>query len=164
MARPKEVIDGKLIRKAKIALKKISDHQLCIRLQAIISSGEYPENLVAHIMGVHPTTVWRWSKRFKEKGINGLQDCPKGHNPSKLSLEHRHIISGWLNKSENAEGDRVHWTIPLLREEIQRFFGIRMGKTPLWLMARKLGFRQKVPRPQHAKANRKEQGVFKKNG
>jgi transposase len=120
--------------------------------------------LVADIMGVHPTTVWRWSKRFKEKGIDGLQDHSKGHNPAKLGSEHRRIIFEWLNKSENAEGDCVHWTIPLLKEEVQKVFGIVMGKTPLWLMVRKLGFRQKIPRPLHAKADREEQEVFKKNG
>jgi len=121
-------------------------------------------SLVADIMGVHPTTVWRWSKRFKEDGVDGLRDRPKGHNPSKLGTEHRRIIFEWLNKSENAEGDCVHWTIPLLKEEVQRVFGIGMGKTPLWLMVRKLGFRQKVPRPRHTKADREEQEVFKKNG
>ena len=164
MARPKEVVDRDLVRKAQVVLEEISDNQICVRLQAIISSGDHPMSLVADIMGVHPTTVWRWSKRFKENGVDGLRDRPKGHNPSKLGSEHRRIIFEWLNKSENAEGDCVHWTIPLLKEEVQRVFGIGMGKTPLWLMVRKLGFRQKVPRPHHAKADREEQEVFKKNG
>ena len=164
MARPKEVVDRDLVRRAQVVLEQISDNQICVRLQAIISSGDHPMNLVADIMDVHPTTVWRWSKRFKEDGVDGLRDRPKGHNPSKLGSEHRLIIFEWLNKSENAEGDCVHWTIPLLKEEVQRVFGIGMGKTPLWLMVRKLGFRQKVPRPHHAKADREEQEVFKKNG
>ncbi len=163
MARPKEVVDKDLVFKAQVALRQISDHQICLRLQAIISSGRHPMSLVAYIMGVHQTTVWRWSKKFKEGGVDGLRDNPKGHNPSKLSQEHRHIIFEWLRRGKNADEDRVHWTIPLLKDEVQRVFGIRMGKTPLWRMVRTLKFRQKVPRPHHAKANRKEQEAFKKN-
>ena len=163
MARPKEVINGEVVRKARADLKQISDHQLCIRLQAIISCGEHPMSLVASIVGIHPTTVWRWVKRFKAGGAEGLRDRPKGHNPSKLSAKHRQIIFEWLDKGENVEGDRVHWTIPLIREEVKRMFGIEIGKTPLWLLVRELGFRQKVPRPHHAKANYEEQEIFKKN-
>lgn len=163
MARPKKVVDKELVREAQVALRQILDHQICLRLQAIISSGSYPMNLVAFIMGVHPTTVWRWSKRFKEGGVEGLQDNPKGHNPSKLNPEQRHIIFEWLRKGENVDGDRVLWTIPLLKKEVQRVFGISAGRTPLWKMVRTWKFRQKVPRPHHKKANRTEQEAFKKN-
>ena len=116
-----------------------------------ISCGEHPMSLVASIMGIHPTTVWRWVKRFKGGGVGDLRYRLKGHNPSKLSAEHQHIIAEWMEKDENVEGDLVHWTIPLLREEVKRVRGIKMGKTPLWLLVRKLGFCQKVPRPFHAK-------------
>ena len=163
MARPKEVVDENLVWRARGVLEQISDHQLCVRLQAIISSGDHPMRLVADIMGVNPTTAWRWIKRFKAGGVEDLRDRPKGHNPSKLNSEHHQIIYEWLEKSENTKGERVHWTIPLLQDEIQRIFGIGMGKTPLWLMVRKLGFRQKVPRPRHAKADTDKQEAFKKN-
>jgi transposase len=42
-------------------------------------------------------------------------------------------------------------------------FGVTMKQTPLWRLVRQLGFRQKVPRPYHAKANKSEQESFKKN-
>ena len=164
MARPKEIVDENLIQRAKAALSKNSDHQLGVRLQAIVSCGEHPMSLVSFVLGVHPTTVWRWSKRLKSTGVDGLRDRPKGHNPSKLCMEHKHIIYEWLKKSENSAGERVHWTIPLLQKEIQKVFGIVMSKTPVWLIVRKLGFRQKVPRPHHAKAELEAQKAFKKNG
>ena len=87
MARPQEVVNEDLVRRAREVLEQISDHQLCVRLQAIISSGTHPIRLVAEITGVNPTTLWRWTKRFKAGGVEGLRDRPKGHNPSKLYPE-----------------------------------------------------------------------------
>ena len=87
MARPQEVVNENLVRRAREVLEQISDHQLCVRLQAIISSGNHPIRLVAEITGVNPTTLWRWTKRFKAGGVEGLRDRPKGHNPSKLYPE-----------------------------------------------------------------------------
>ena len=52
MARPKEVIDIQLAEKARVELKRITDHKICFRLQGIISSSKYPIHHVASIMGI----------------------------------------------------------------------------------------------------------------
>ena len=163
MARPKEIIDEALAAKAKQELAKVYNHKVSLRLQAIISCMDHPISTVADVMGVSRHAVWRWAKRFKEQGVEGLFDRPKGHNPPKLNEEERKQIARWVREGRNEEGEKVHWTLARLRDEVQRLFGKKVGKTPLWLLVRKMGFRQKVPRPTHVKADPKAQKDFKKN-
>lgn len=163
MARPKEVIDAELAKKAREELKNILDHKISMRLQAISSCAEHPISLVASIFGASRQTLWRWIKRFKERGADGLRDLPKGHNPAKLNEKQRERVAKWLRETKDSRGEAVHWTLAKLANAIHSEFGICVGITPLWRLVRNLGFRQKVPRPAHAKADSEMQAVFKKN-
>jgi transposase len=162
MARPKKVIDRKLAEKARIELEKISDHRLCRKLQAIISSAEYPIKVVAEVNGVWPDTIWRWITSFRKKGLEGLKDRAKGHRHSKLSEEQWQQVEDWLLKSKDSEGKPIHWTLFDLQMHIARQFKVKSGLTSLWYQVHKRGFRQKVPRPVHAKGDKKAQADFKK--
>jgi transposase len=46
---------------------------------------------------------------------------------------------------------------------IEEEYGIKLTKTPLWITIQSMGFRQKVPRQTHARADREKQNAFKKN-
>jgi transposase len=163
MARPKAVIDATLAEKAEAALKALPDSKVCIRLKAIISSARHPISLVSSVLGTDRTTLWRWIKRFASQGISGLVDGPKGHKPPKLGAEQRQQVATWLEESRNSQGEPIFWTLPKLMQAIEAEFGISLGKTATWDLVHKLGFKQKVPRPQHAKADKQAQESFKKN-
>jgi transposase len=162
MARPKEVIDWKLAEKARKELEKIADQKLCQRLRAIMSSVEHPLKVVAAINGVGPDTIWRWITAFRKSGLEGLKDRAKGHRPSKLSEKCWQEVEGWLLESKDADGKRIHWTLSDLQRHIARQFHVELGMTSLWYQIHKRGFRQKVPRPVHAKGDKKAQAGFKK--
>lgn len=164
MARPKEIIDISIASKAKEQLKKIPDHKVCERLKAIASCHKHPISTVASVFGTSRQAVWRWIKRFKENGVEGLIDLPRGHNPAKLSEDQKKQVEKWVRGAKNSKGEPIHWTIKKLAGEIENKFGIKVGKTPLWLFVRGLGLRQKVPRPSHTKADPEAQKAFKKNG
>jgi transposase len=163
MGRPKEVVDGALALRAKAELNKLRDQRLCARLQAIVSCAEHPITTVAAVYGVNRRTVWLWCRNFRESGVAGLRDKPKGHNPSKLNEEQQCQLERWLADGQNHQGEAVHWTLSKLQNEIESVFGIEVGLTPLWKRVRALGFRQKVPRPRHAQADPEVQEAFKKN-
>jgi len=163
MARPKELLDEALVLKAEEEIKKLNDHKVCLRLQGIISSRDYPISQVSKVLGVNRSSLWNWIKRFKAGGVSELYDKPKGHNPSKLNARHKSKIGRWLKESKDNKGKPVHWTLEKLLLEIESVFGIRTSVTALFNVIRSMGFRQKVPRPYHAKADKKEQRKFKKN-
>jgi transposase len=163
MARPKKVVNVALAQEAEQAMKVIPDHQICLRLQAIISSANYPINLVSNIFGTTRQTVWRWIKRFSSKGLAGLKDEAKGHRPPKLNEDQRQQVAKWLAEGKDSHGNPVHWTLAKLAMSLDSEFGVIMKQTPLWRLVRQLGFKQKVPRPYHAKADKSEQESFKKN-
>jgi transposase len=163
MARPKAVIDATLAEKAEAALKALPDAKVCIRLKAIISSAHYPISLVSSVFGTDRTTLWRWIKRFASKGVAGLADEAKGHKPSKLRAEQRQQVATWLEEGHNSQGTAILWTLQKLRLAIMTEFGISLGQTATWELVRQLGFRQKVPRPRHTKADKQVQESFKKN-
>lgn len=73
-------------------------------------------------MVVHRSTVFNWIKRFREYGINGLRDKPKGHNPSKLRAAQKMQVINWLTEGKDALGNDAHWTVALLIDEINRVF------------------------------------------
>lgn len=163
MARPKEVIDTALAEKAQAELKRYRDHQICIRLQAIASCAHQPLGTVASVMGVTRQTIWLWIKKFRSRGVEGLFDKKKGHNPAKLNASQRQQLAQWLAEGRNHRGEAVHWTLAKLAAEIEGVFSVKVGTTPLWRLVRSLGFRQKVPRPHHAQADPEAQEAFKKN-
>jgi transposase len=163
MARPKRIIDAALALEAESALKEASKYKIGVRLQAIISSARYPITLVSNIFGIDRTTLRRWIKRFAKHGINGLIDAPKGHRPGKLTKEQKQRIAQWLEESRNSQGEPIHWTLAKLALAIETEFNLKLGQTAIWRLVRKLGFRHKVPRPRHAKADVQAQESCKKN-
>lgn len=163
MARPKKVIDATMAEKAEVALKGLPNSMVCVRLKAIVSCAHYPISLVSAVFNTNRTTLWRWIKRFASQGISGLADESKGHKSRKLGAEQQQQVAAWLDENRDSQGDPGFWTLPKLMLAIESEFGVSLGKTATWDLVRHLGFRQKVPRPHHAKADKQAQESFKKN-
>jgi DNA-binding NtrC family response regulator len=65
----------------------------------------------------------------------------------------REYLACWLEENRKSNGAPVFWTLFKLLLAIGSEFGITLGKTATWDLVRQLGFRQKVPRPKHAKGD-----------
>ena len=163
MPRPKEIIDSELARQAENQLKKFRNQRIYLRLLVISKAADHSITHLAKFFGISRYTINRWIHRFRIQGIAGLYDKPKGHNPSKLTEVHREKIAQWVQESRNAKGEPIHWTLEKLSITIQEEFGISISLMPLWRHLRRMGFRLKVPRPVHAKADFQAQQAFKKN-
>ena len=163
MARPKSNVNAKTVARAEEALEQIKDNKLSIQLKAIIAAAEHPVENVAKILKVSARSIFRWITKFKEEGIEGLRDRPKGHMRSKLTEDHKRCLEQWVVKGKNVRGEAVHWTLKKLRRELGNEFGVQMGTTPLWKHLKKIGLVLKKPRPLHAKADINAQETFKKN-
>ena len=163
MPRPTMNVDPGTVRKAKEELGRIRESKLAIQLQGIIAAARHPVHQIADILHVSPRSIFRWITKFKEQGVTGLRDQPKGHMKSKLNDEQKQAIEGWLMAGKNASGERTHWTLHKLKREIEKEFTVTIGTTPLWNHVRKMGLVLKKPRPLHDKASKEEQEAFKKN-
>jgi len=141
----------------------IRESKLAIQLQGIIAAARHPVHQIADILHVSPRSIFRWITKFKEHGIAGLRDQPKGHMKSKLNDAQKMVIEEWLTSGRTVSGERIHWTLNKLKREIEKEFDVTIGTTPLWNHVRKMGLVLKKPRPLHDKANTEEQEAFKKN-
>lgn len=163
MARPKTIIDRALADLAQEALDELDDSGLAIKLQAIKSCAAHPVQTVAQIIGVQRQSLRNWILAFRKDGVAGLVSKPKGHRKSKLDKQRWAEVADWIQRGQTADGAAVHWTLEGLSRAIGERFGVSLGATALWRQVHKMGFRLKVPRPVHAKADSQKQNDFKKN-
>ncbi|MEM4407986.1 MAG: helix-turn-helix domain-containing protein [Candidatus Caldarchaeum sp.] len=143
--------DTSLFAMAEEVRSKTRDPRLRLKLRAILSCQRHSLRDVAEIIGVSRQTLWRWIKRFREEGPEGLQDRPRGHRKPKLSPIQFEQIASWIEKGRDPNGFPISWTLAKLRDEIEKHFGVRMGITPIWRWMRKNGFHSVKPQ-----ANRKK--------
>jgi len=157
-------VDSALLAAAKRDLKELKGSKTATRLLALIAVGS-GENVktVSSVLQVTRQCVSRWIVRYRSAGIEGLHDSPKGHRRALLSVDARAEITEWITKSVDSEGKPIHWTIERLRSAIAARFGVGLSRTRVWQVLHAWGFRQKVPRPRHAAADKAKQEDFKKN-
>ena len=70
----------KLLRSPKMS-QGLASRAKIVLLTALGTTAED----VSEQLGVTLRTVYRWRKRFKDSGIEGLQDLPRSGQPKKLS-------------------------------------------------------------------------------
>ena len=117
--------------------------------------------VAAHVArGIHKSKGWacQWLKRYKEKGLEGLTDRPKGGRHPKASRQAEYRIKTILKES-NHQG----WTTKQVEEMIIQQSGIKYHHNYIYRILRRWGFKQKVPRKVHVNtASAEEKNDFKK--
>jgi transposase len=156
-------VDQGTVQRAEEELSKIKGSKVAIQLQGIIAAARHPVHQIADILHVSPRSIFRWITKFKEHGVSGLRDQPKGHMKAKLNYEQKLIIEQWLLNGTNASGEHIQWTLRKLQRDIEKEFAVTIGTTPLWNHIQRMGLVLKKPRPLHDKANKEEREAFKKN-
>ena len=141
----------------------VKESKLFKQLLAIAAAADHPVAQLADIFQTTKQSIYNWVKRFKENGIEGLMDLPKGHNPAKLSLLQRQTLKQWITASKNAQNQRINWTLVKLQAEIKKEFGIKLSTTTIWNDLKELKLTLLRPRRRHEKTNPLMQEDFKKN-
>jgi len=162
MARPKAQFMKKLAERARADLDAVELRGLEVKLKAIAAAATHPLATVADIMGVTAQTVLRWVDLYRGGGVDGLQRRAKAPKPSKLSPKQKAAAISWLRGGKTPDGRPTHWTIDRLRAAIEEEFGVALGRNTIWVWLRKGGWKPKVPRPRHHKADPAAQAEFKK--
>lgn len=144
-------------------LETIKDSQVVIKLIAIRATFSHTEMQVADVFNISRSTLNNWIKRYKDEGLQGLINKPRGHNPSKLSKNEKDTIKSWILDCKDNNKKTVHWTLIRLRKEIESVFHVNISKSALHVILIKMGLALKKPRPQHHLSDAQLQSDFKKN-
>ncbi len=162
MSRPKKSIDPDLVVKAEKEFNKLKEGELALRLKAIIAFGDNKVELVAQILKVSVRSIFRWVNNFKEYGISGLLEKPKGHYQAKLTSDQKRQIKEWILKGQNSKGEKVNWTLKKMQLALKNEFNLTISQVGLWKNFKQMNLVVKKPRPIHAKADIDLQEKFKK--
>lgn len=105
-AEEKQALDA-LLRSPKTAQSLAGRAKIII----LTDAGKNAEDVAAEL-GTSLRTVYRWRKRFKEQGLDGLQDLPRSGQPKKLSEE---MIKEVLRLTVNCiPREATHWSVRLM--------------------------------------------------
>ena len=166
MGRKKSIslVDQSILACAETDLKRLPNGHIAQRLMAIIAAGhQRPLHDIGDVLCVTRQAVATWIRRYKEGGVAGLEDKPKGHRRKRLTSAQEDRIREWLDRRIDPQGAPMQWTIDQLMQAIRDEFGVPLGRTRVWGLMRGWGYRPKQPRPRHAKADAEVQATFKKN-
>jgi transposase len=156
MSRKSELLNEKLEKSAKMALKKCSKERIVIKkLEAIIAACKYGISLVARIYGITDTTLRSWIKRFSEDETDRLKAPPSRRRKSVLDANDRAIISDLVNGNLQLTGE-------MLCQKIHEISGKKVSTSTMYRELKKLGYSHITPRPQHYKQDKEKVEVFKK--
>jgi transposase len=102
---------------------------------------------VADFLGVHVSTVRRWSAAFDRAGFGGLWARPASGRPPKLDHRQEKIIRRWLSESPREHGFATElWSAPRLASLIEVEWQIALNPRYLAAWLRHRGFSPQKPR------------------
>ena len=95
--------------------KTAQDPAARAKIILLTASGKTAEELVAEL-GTTLRTIYRWRKRFKEHGIQGLADRPRSGRPRKLSDK---TVKEVLRMTvERIPHEATHWSVRLMAKAV----------------------------------------------
>lgn len=163
MGRPKQSIDASTLESIEQAIMALPNGPVARKLTILSSFSWLKTDEIAKAYRINPRTLFRWIKQFKEHGVEGLVDRPKGHKPAILNEEMKSRIVEWITTPKDNEGEPVLWTLDRLRGELEKVYGVKISKPAISVNLAKMKIRFRRPRPTHVMADKEEQAEFKKN-
>jgi transposase len=163
MGRHKQSIGADTLEAIEQAISSIPNGHVVKKLTILSSFTWLKTEEIAKAYRINPRTLFRWINQFKEHGVEGLVDNPKGHKPAILTEEAKNKIVKWITTQQDDSGKPVFWTLDKLRGELESICSLKISKPALSVNLAKMKIRFKRPRPTHALGNKELQAEYKKN-
>lgn len=163
MGRHKLSIDANTLELIEQAIASLPNGSVVRKLTILSSFSWFKTEEIAKAYRINPRTLFRWISQFKEHGVEGLVDSPKGHKPAILTDEMKRSIVEWITTQKDNEGNPVFWTLDKLRLELEKVYNVKISKPAMSVNLAKMKVRFKRPRPSHIMADKEKQAEFKKN-
>ena len=102
---------------------------------------------VAAVVGASVSSASRWRKRWRHGGTRGLRRKPHFGPRQRLTGDQRRQLIAALDKGPTAWGfGRPGWTCALVRELIERLFGVQFHVDYVGTLLHQLGWSPQLPR------------------
>lgn len=108
---------------------------------------------------LHKSRAWayKWYKRYKDKGIEGLKDKPRSGRPPLV----KHDLMIKIRKE--LEASNTGWDFRQVMDIIQKRTGVKYHEVHIYRLLHKWGFAPKMPQKRFVRtASQKEKKKFKK--
>ena len=110
-----------------------------------LRAGDDPA-IIASDLSVAVNSVYMWGKIARLNGAKALKAVPKSGRPLKLGRVHWKTLKKMVMKTPKENGfESELWTLPLIRELIEREFDVEYHEDHLSRFMRKLGFSVQKP-------------------
>ena len=96
---------------------------------------------IAKAYRINPCTLFRWISQFKDQGLEGLVDKPKGRKPALLTDEMKRQLVQWIETKKDSDGKEVSWTLDKLRAELEKVYSVKISKPALSVNLAKMNIR-----------------------
>ena len=91
----------------------------------LLEVGKSPAE-VAEFLGVGRNTVYRWRRRFRREGVQGIEAKPIPGRPPRLTSEQCERLLQYLTQSPRVHGfSSEHWTQARVAALIRMKFGVQ---------------------------------------
>lgn len=121
-------LDGVTASELRAVLETTDDPKAVRRLiVALAYLDGVPVGTLVERYGFPQSTVYSWLDRFEKRSLDeALHDDDRPGRPPKLAADEREALAGQLREPPDEFGlDPPDWTPELLREHVEREFGVR---------------------------------------
>lgn len=97
---------------------------------------------VAQRLGVSPTAVGKWRRRFRAGGFAALRPRPRSGRPPRIDPHLEGYLAQLLSSDPRSRGlVEGGWTLERLADAASTLWGVSCSRGTIWRMLRRQGFR-----------------------
>ena len=139
----------------RLAAKKSKDFDYAQRLRVIILLGAHGKKRteVAQMLDVSESAVYLWLRKFRCSGIQGLRDNYKPRKSNLTDDQREELRSIVIAGPEAAGLDTGTWTAAIIRDVIEKRFGVTYSTSAVLKILHRLNFSPQLPQVQLARAD-----------
>ena len=119
-----------------------------------------PDDVVSAELGIHPRTLQKHQKRYRDEGLAAFEDKPKGTTGPRL-LTAEQEAAFFAQQAEAAQAGQM-LRASQLHDEYATVAGRRCCLGTIYLALKRNGWSKKAPRPRHPKGDEEAKTLFKK--
>jgi transposase len=166
MGTPVPIRDDILAEELRQLARQESDGRVACRLLGVANALDgMSRERAARQAGMDRQTLRDWVVRYNAKGVAGLHDQPKGHNPEKLTESEQAVLLAHVFRAPDPARDGTcAWTLADLCDFAETRFSKRLSTSGMWGVLQRLGLSHQKARSVHPKSDAKAQAAFQKKG